>query len=325
MLDTHQLRIFLAAAETLNFSQAARRLHMSQPSVTQHMHNLETHFELKLFNRNGRKLSLTEAGMTLLPLARELVLSSVRADELMDALKEEVHGHLWIGCSTTPGKYILPSLLADFLKQYPKVEATITVTGRETAMNWLNEGKAQIIVSSMFAYSPDVEFHKFMSEPIVLIVPLNHPWAKRSSIELDELRKANLILREKTAGTYMVLRDGLARRGFDIGELRKVLTLGNSEAIAFAVQEGVGVGFVSKMVAKKIVCNQVAPVKIEGMELSQDIYLGQHRRFPGTIAQVAFWKMATDANSLALRRIEQFLIKPNDSHLDIPKSEIGKL
>jgi len=307
MLDPHQLRVFMAAAETMNFSQAARRLHMSQPSVTQHIRSLESHFGMQLFNRNGRKLTLTEAGSTLLPMARDLVLSSVRADEMMDALRQEVHGHLWIACSTTPGKYILPSLMADFLKKHAKVESTISVTSREIAMQWLNEGKAQIMVSSVYSYHPDIEFFKLLSEPVVLIVPQNHPWAKRESIEIDELRKVNVILREQTSGTYQVVRDGLARYGFDINDLRKVLTLGNSEAIAFSVQEGVGVGFVSRLVAKRIVCEQVASVRIEGVELTQDIFIGQHRRLPATTAQVAFWKMATDENSPALQRINTFL------------------
>jgi DNA-binding transcriptional LysR family regulator len=309
MLDTHQLRVFLAAAETLNFSQAAKRLHMSQPSVTQHIRNLETHFEMQLFVRAGRKLSLTEAGVTLLPMARDLVLSAIRADEMMDTLKEEVHGNLWIACTTTPGKYILPSLMAEFLKRHPKVEATISVTNWHDAMHYLNEGKAHIIVTSVFNYHPDIELHKFMTEPLVLIVPNNHPWTKRESVNLDELRKVNMILRESSAGAYMVLRDGLAGKGFDIGDLRKVLTLGNSEAIAFAVKEGVGVGFVSMLVAQKIVKNQVSVVKIEDLELSQDIYIGQHRRLPSTSAQVAFWKMAIEPNSDALKKIT--------SHLDI--------
>ncbi len=307
MLDPHQLRVFLAAAETLNFSQAARRLHMSQPSVTQHIRNLESHFGMQLFNRSSRKLSLTEAGNTLLPLARDLVLTAVRADDLMDTLRQEVYGHLWIACSTTPGKYILPSLMADFLKSHPKVEATITVTSREVAMQRLNEGSAQIMVSSIFNYHPDIEFHKLMSEPVVLIVPQNHPWAKRKVIAVDELRKVNVILREQTAGTYKVVRDGLARQGFDINELKKVLTLGNSEAIAFSVQEGIGVGFVSKLVAKRIVCEQVAAVEIEGVQLTQDIYICQHRRLPSTTAQMAFWKMSTDVRNPAIERIETFL------------------
>jgi DNA-binding transcriptional LysR family regulator len=307
MLDTHQLRVFLAAAETLNFSQAAKRLHMSQPSVTQHIHNLETHFGMQLFIRAGRKLALTEAGVTLLPMARDLVLSAIRADEMMDTLKEEIHGHLWIACTTTPGKYILPTLMADFLKKFPKVEAFISVSNRNDAMQLLNEGKAQIMVSSVFNYHPDIEFHKFISEPLVLIVPKNHPWTRRESINLDELRKANLILREKSAGSYMVLRDGLAQKGFDISDLHKILTLGNSEAIAFAVQEGVGVGFVSMLVAQRIVKDQVAIVKIDDLELSQDIYIGQHRRLPSTSAQVAFWNMAIEPQSEALLKIKSFL------------------
>lgn len=321
MLDAHQLRVFLAAAETLNFSQAARRLHMSQPSVTQHIRNLESHFGMQLFERTGRKLALTEAGITLLPLARDLVISAVRADEIMDALKQEVHGHLWIACSTTPGKYILPSLMAEFVKKYPKVEATISVTNRETAMQWLSEGKAQIMLSSVFAYHHDIEFFKFISEPIVLIVPRNHPWAKRGVIEIDELRKVNMIMREKTSGTYAVVRDGLAQHGFDISELRRVLTLGNAEAIAFAVQEGVGVGFVSMLVARRIVCNQVASVKINGLELSQDIYVGQHRRKPATSAQVAFWKMAVDKENAAKKRIEAMMYRSDftKSNMDDPE------
>jgi DNA-binding transcriptional LysR family regulator len=307
LLDTHQLRVFLAAAEMLNFSHAAKRLHMSQPSVTQHIHNLETHFGMPLFIRAGRKLSLTEAGVTLLPMARDLVLAAVRADELMDTLKEEIHGNLWIACTTTPGKYILPSLMADFLKKHPKVEATISVSSRNDAMRFLNEGKAHIMVSSVFNYHPDIEFHKFITEPLVLIVPPNHPWTKRGSIKLDELRKANLIMREPSAGSYMVLRDGLAQKGFDISDLRKVLTLGNSEAIAFAVQEGIGVGFVSMLVAQMIVKDQVAIVEVDDLALSQDIYIGQHRRLPATPAQVAFWKMTTEPRSEALLKIKSYL------------------
>jgi DNA-binding transcriptional LysR family regulator len=234
----------------------------------------------------------------------------------MDTLKEEVHGHLWIACSTTPGKYILPSLMAEFLKRHPKVNATISVTSRNTAMNWLNEGKAQIMLSSIYAYHNDIEFHKFISEPIVLIVPRNHPWAKRGSIELDELRKVNMIMREESSGTYSVVRDGLAQHGFDVGELRRVLTLGNSEAIAFAVQEGVGVGFVSMLVARRIVCDQVAAVKINGLELAQDIYLGQHRRLPSTPAQVAFWKMAIDEQSESKQKIKSLLTFPRGSGLE---------
>ena len=80
MLDAHQLNVFLTAAETLNFTRAARELNMTQPSVSQHVQELERHFGTALFDRSGRKVSLTDAGEALLPLAREIVTLSIRID-----------------------------------------------------------------------------------------------------------------------------------------------------------------------------------------------------------------------------------------------------
>ena len=121
MLDVHQLNVFLAAAEALNFTQAAQRLHMTQPSVSQHIQALERHFDLPLFIRSGRSLELTDAGLALAPLARDAVSLSIRIDETMESLKGDIYGHLIVGCTTTPGKYILPQVLAQFHRKFPQV------------------------------------------------------------------------------------------------------------------------------------------------------------------------------------------------------------
>ena len=114
MLDAHQLNIFLAAAETLSFTQAAQVLHMSQPSVSQHIKSLEQHFDAALFERAGRQLRLSDVGEALVPLARDMVNQSIHIEEAIASLSGEVFGHLKVGCSTTPGKYVLPQLLARF-------------------------------------------------------------------------------------------------------------------------------------------------------------------------------------------------------------------
>lgn len=308
MLDTHQLQVFLAAAETLNFSRAAERLHLSQPSVTQHIQLLEAHFGVPLFLRAGRRVSLTEAGARLVPLAREMVMASIRTDEIMESLKGEVHGELRIGCSTTPGKYVLPPLLADFMRLYSRVEAVVNVTSRDRALRMLSDGRVHLALSSVFEYSSEIEFHRFITEPIVLITPPDHPWALRGEIEPDELMDMRFILREETSGTYAVLRDGLAKIGMNITTLNRVLTLGNSEAIAFAVQEGIGVGFVSRLVARRIVSNSVAQVRVKSLDLSQDVYIGRHLSHPATSAQAAFWQFVTDPKNSALERLRASLI-----------------
>jgi DNA-binding transcriptional LysR family regulator len=316
MLDAHQLNVFLVAAETLNFTLAARRLHMSQPSVSQHIQSLEQHFGVPLFIRSGRHLRLTDTGAALLPMARQMVTLSSRIDETVRSLQGEVYGHLIVGCSTTPGKYVLPHLLANFHRKHPKVKVTCQVTSRQVALQMLCDGIAHLALASASEFCKDVEFRKFISEPVVLITPLDHPWAQRGAIEPDELLEADFIMREEGSGTYEAVRQGLAGVGIPVGQLQTILTLGNSEAIALAVQEGLGVGFVSQMVVSRLVHEGVARVKVGGLSLQQDIYIGRHMRHPAAVAQTAFWEFANlpENQTLGLPRADGANALANGEH-----------
>lgn len=290
MLDAHQLNVFRVAAETLNFTQTAKMLHMTQPSVSQHIQSLENHFETKLFVRNGRHIELTDAGEALVPLARDLVRVSVHIDEMMETLKGEIYGHLQVCCSTTPGKYVLPQLLASFHRRHPAVRVTCQVTAQHKAIEKLCEGEVHLALTSTnqdLHKGPD--FHHFLSDPLVLIAHPDHPWAAQGEIEPEALHESYFIMREDTSGTYNAVAKGLSSAGIDIHDLNTLLTLGNSEAIALSVQEGVGVGFVSEMVVDKLCRENVAVINIRGVELCRDIYIGRQTRLPASAAQNAFW------------------------------------
>lgn len=299
MLDTHRLRVFLIAAETLNFSVAAKRLHMTQPSVSQHIQALEQQFGTELFVRSGRRICLTEAGAVLVPLAEKMVSMAMQAQEIMVNLKGEVHGHLHVGCSTTPGKYILPKLLSRFIMRYPQVQASCQVHSRQEALRQLSQGKVHLALASTHEFDKDCEFFKLYEDKIVLIAPLDHPWAKHGSADLDDLIKARLILREEGSGTYSVVKQGLESAGMHIEDLQPVLTLSNAEAIALAVQEGLGVAFVSQVVVSRLVSDKVAIIQVEGLSerLHQDIYIGRNMLQPSTIAQTAFWDFVTSPSN----------------------------
>ena len=295
MLDTHRLRVFLIAAETLNFSVAAKRLHMTQPSVSQHIQALEQQFGTELFVRSSRRLCLTEAGAILVPMAEKMVAMAMHAQEVMSNLKGEVHGHLQVGCSTTPGKYILPKLLSKFIQLYPQVQATCQVHSRQEALKQLSQSKVHLALASTHEFDKDCEFHKLYEDKIVLIAPLDHPWSKNGTADLDELLDARIILREDESGTYSVVKQGLENAGMHIEGLQPALTLSNAEAIAMAVQEGLGVGFVSEVVVSRLVAGKVATVYVKGLSerLRQDIYIGRNMLQPSTIAQKAFWDFVT--------------------------------
>lgn len=310
MLDAHQLNVFLVAAETLNFTETAKRLHMTQPSVSQHIKAIEKNFGCKLFVRNGRHLELTDAGNTLLPLAREMVNQSILIQETMESLKGEVYGHLLVGCSTTPGKYVLPNLLARFHEQYPQVSISCDVTNQEIALERLCSGQVHIILTNRSQEEcKDARIRHFVDDPLVLIVPSHHPWAKVGQIEPDQLLDELFILRETNSGTYRAVNEALKLLGYSIEDLDTLLTLGNSEAIALGVQEGLGVGFVSNLVVNKLNLEGIKPVKIKGVDMLQRIYMGYQTKRPASAAQVAFWKFAQsirDKELLELRENSKF-------------------
>jgi len=286
MLDTHRLRVFLIAAETLNFSIAAKRLHMTQPSVSQHIQALEQQLGTELFIRSSRSLGLTEAGAVLVPMAEKMVAMALHTQEVMKNLKGEVHGHLYVGCSTTPGKYILPKLLSKFIHLYPQVQATCQVNSRHETLKQLSQGKVHLALASTHEFDKDCEFYKLYEDKIVLIAPLDHPWAKNGSANLDELQYTRMILREENSGTYNVIKKGLENTGMHIEDLQTALTLSNAEAIAMAVQEGLGIGFVSEVVVSRLVSERVATIYVKGLSerLHQDTYIGRNMLQPSTIA-----------------------------------------
>ncbi len=295
MADIHRLQVFLTAAETMNFTETARRMHMTQPSVSQHIQALEQHFEVTLFDRAGRYLQLTEAGERLMPLVRDMVRRWIHIEETMETMKGEVAGHLLVACSTTPGKYILPNLLARFHLLYPRVKVSCHVSSQEQSLQRLCEGDVHCALASAphMSYG-EIEFHPLISDPISLIAPLDHPWAQQGAIAPEALHDAHFIMREQGSGTREAVREALAQVGVAEDRLNTLIVLGNSEAIALAVQEGLGVGFVSSIVVSRLVENRVAVIPIAGLHLTREIYFCYHLRRPSTMAQAAFRQFVMD-------------------------------
>lgn len=291
MLDPRQLQIFIIAAETQNFSLAAKKLNLSQPSITQNIQSLESQIGEQLFTRSGNKVVLTPSGEALLPLARQLISVNLRVEELMDHMRDETFGNLLIACTTTPGKYLLPMVLANFMQSYPWVKAACQVMPRGQALHELENGLVHFAFSSSSdELGRDIEFRKFLTDPLVLIVPKEHEWAKTGEIDLSEFVGGRFITREETSGTYRVLRSGLAKKGINISDLQVGLTMGSSEGIAIAVQQGVGVAFVSRTLHYHVSMDKVTEVKVRGLELAQDIFFCRHRLQSNGKAQNAFWE-----------------------------------
>jgi len=290
MLDIYEMQIFLAAAETGSFSEAGRRLQMSQPAVSMQIRSLEKRLDVQLFHRSGRHIRLTESGQALIPMARDLVNRSIHIQETLASMQGEVIGELKLGCSTTAGKYTLPRIIASFLEDYPEVQVSCMVVSRGSAIKLLLENEAHVAITSCREQSKELEYRQFMLDPVVLIVPPTHRWAQRDNIHFDELPEARYIKRELRSGTQQTIVEALANHGLTLDDLPTVMTLGSSEAIAIAVAEGIGVAFVSRRAAEdSINLGRVIEVPVIDLEMAQQLYMIRRANNVMTAAASAFW------------------------------------
>lgn len=297
MLNLDSLKVFLAVAEYGSFSEAGRQLHLSQPAVSQIIQGLERQLGVQLFIRQGRTVQLTDGGQMLVPMARELLTSAQRVEQTMLSVQGEVIGEMTVGCSTASGKYLLPGMIARFRREYPQVRINVLVTSRESVINKLLSGDVCLGVSSKQIEHSDLEYQNFFKDDVILIVPASHPWAQYRKVYPDDLLEEPMILREEAAGTREVLTEGLLKCDISPDMLNVAMVLGNAEAIEMAVEEELGVAFISRLAAARgMELGRVVEVEVEGMNLIRNIYLVRNRKQPCTRAQTEFWQAIINKN-----------------------------
>lgn len=298
MLDIYEMEVFLAAAETGSFSEAGRRMQLSQPAISMQIRSLERRLGVDLFHRSGRHINLSEVGQALVPLARDLVNHAAQVEERVAALHGEVIGTLKIVCSATAGKYILPRLIARFMEKYPAVQVSCQMAGREAALQMVMDGEAQISISSLHEPAKDLEFRPFITDEVALIVPPSHEWALRGSISLDDLPAGRFIRRELDSGTQQTIAESLSRHHISVHDLPTAMVLDSSEAICMAVAEGIGAAFVSRQTAAEGIANgRVIEVTVRGLEMRQQLYLVRQTHFIPNSVQTAFWEFVYSPHS----------------------------
>jgi DNA-binding transcriptional LysR family regulator len=302
MLDAHQLNIFLVAAETLNFTQAAERLHMSQPSVSQHIQALEKHFDEVLFIRQGRSLILSDAGRILIPLAQQFVKQSTRINETMSSLKGHIKGRINIGCNAVSGKYVLPEFFAQFHHLYPEVTISCNTDLCSSPLEALRNGNLHFLITNQGSgLEACFEVHHFLTEEIQLIVPTDHHWVGRSSINPEELFKEKYILPTENTDAYDQINGALATSNLSLMQLDSFLALSNAEAIVLSVQKGLGLSFSSTIIST--ILKDVVSIPITDTEITREISIVRDRTQLSTAARDAFWAFMGDVSDEIKQRV----------------------
>lgn len=190
-----QLRYFVAAAETLSFTAAAKNLHVSQPSVSTALSDIEELFGVQLFLRHhAQGLSLTQAGHSLLRDSRMLLR---HAEELQDEafeLGNKLRGNVTFGCLVSLAPQVVPILMRDFQSTYPDIQLNIVEADQKVLIDQLFDGSLEIALSYNLQAPPEIEFIPLANLPPYALLPLGHPLVSKKNIKISDLAKYPYVL-----------------------------------------------------------------------------------------------------------------------------------
>jgi DNA-binding transcriptional LysR family regulator len=268
-MENFRLKVFRIVAQHLNFSRAAEELSLSQPAVTQQIKALEDEYGIPLFDRSGGRIALTPAGKALLPYANKLKMISDEAYEIVTSTGGNHAGKLALGASQTIGQYLLPQLVAAFLRENPRIAITAMSGNTDEVLAALSAGKIQLAMVEGPGLRKDVHLEPFMEDQMVLVVPASHEWADRE-VDVNELTKEHLLMREFGSGSRRVVESSLAKAGLKKKDLRTTMELDSTEALLSAVEAGLGVTFVSRWaVRNQLTLGTLRLARVKKLQLSR--------------------------------------------------------
>jgi DNA-binding transcriptional LysR family regulator len=281
-LDLYKLEIFYWVAELKSFSQAANLLSLRQPTVSAHVRELEEAVGGKLFYRIPGKVSLTPLGQMLADRAKILLAFKRETVAAVERFQGTLTGELWVGGSNIPGEYLLPQKLGAFVKKYPAVKPILRIRDSAGVVEDLLDGKVELGFVGFKNDDTRLTFAKIWKDEMVLAVPKNHPWSRRKTIQLDELRTEKFIARESGSGTLDSVMEILSDSRNPPEELLNVsMELGSTEAIKEALMAGFGISILSRIsIRHELAEGTIVEVSIVDMTMQRDFYEVFHSRRP---------------------------------------------
>lgn len=282
-----RLKVFHTAAKRLSFTKAAEELFITQPAVTKHIHETERHFNVKLFDRNGTKIKLTEAGIMLLHHTEKLFEVYRELEFSINELSGHHGGILRIGASTTAAQYILPPILASFHKRYTDVKIVLTAYNTELVEQALERNEIDLGIIEGDSKNNSFKYDTFVKDELVPVVRTKHPLLKKALITKDDLLKTPVILRESGSGTLEVVANALKEISISLPQLTVEMQLGSSESMKLYLQNSDTMAFLSPYaIAQELKQDQLAILNIEGLSIKRYFYFIRRHGQPGQLPSV---------------------------------------
>lgn len=286
-MDLRHLKTLRAVVERGSFSHAADALEISQPAVSFQIRALEEALGHRLFDRSGRKVTLTEAGEIAYRHACEVTALEADMARSLEELDGEVAGALVLGSSTGPGELLLPRLLGRFARHYPRARVSLAVSDTQTVCDRVLDESLELGVVGAKRAHRGLDFEPFVRDELVAIVAPGHPLADRDEVSLTELAAHPMLMQQEGSGVRAVLEQALHAAGVSLRDLTITMELGLQQSVKAAVLDGLGITVISHLaVEREVADGSLVSLRLAGEGLERQFWLVRHAgRTPRRVAR----------------------------------------
>ena len=283
-ITLHQLKAFQAIAKFQSITKAAEAMSMTQPAVSIQLKNLQEQFEVPLTEIIGKRIHITEFGQELVDTADRIFGELGQIEEKMLELKGLLGGKIRISAVST-GKYIIPYLMADFMKIHPHVEISLEVSNRFKVLTHLQENSTDLALVSLWPDDLDLESIQLAENKWYLACSPEKKASYSEAIEEGKWEMVPFVLREKGSGTRTTMENFFQERDIHVGSK---LELSTNEAVKQAVMAGLGASLLSNFsMAQELKEGRIALLELPGLPIKADwnlIWLKQKKHSPAAKA-----------------------------------------
>lgn len=230
-MDLWQLQIFCKVVDLKSFSLAGRAVHLSQPTVSSHIKDLEDHFDCRLIDRLSKEALPTQAGRLLYRYARRMIALRDETDSAMAEFMGQVKGSLNLGGSTIPGAFVLPAIIGAFTARFPEVNVNLSIADTRQIIEAILCGDLEMGVVGAVSNNKSILQTHLVEDEMCLAVATDHRWSERKRVTTKQLYTEPFIIREPGSGTLESIQTSFSEAGLNFNELKVVARIGSTEAI----------------------------------------------------------------------------------------------
>lgn len=295
-MTIRHLRTFVIVFQNGSITKAADILHVSQPSVTLAIQELENYYHLRLFDRIGRRLSVTEQGRWLYDYAVHIV-------SMFDEMEKEVQtwnnkGTLRIGSSITIGNFVLPQLVSDFRKKYKEMELKVSICNTKTIEKSLMNNELDLALVEGKSECTQIHLEHLMDDPLCVISARESEFVQEKKIKMADLGKYPMILRERGSAVREMIEESL---GYYQIHHKVIWESISTQAIIRAVAKDLGISILPYLLVRdELIQGTVKQLEVEGLHLSRSFSIAYHKKKYLTFAAKKFVELCREKIPLLL-------------------------